>query len=134
VSARFVFVGERRSPRARSLGVRWEHGRLSGKTLFDALRAAGVEPGDQCYLNLFREPPGRGVDRVALRRVRELAAAGVLVVGMGCKVQTGLDRAGVGHVRLVHPAARGLIRTRAVYQAHVATVLGPYLAPGQQAA
>jgi hypothetical protein len=29
-------------------GARWEDGRLSGKTLFDALRAAGVEPQDQC--------------------------------------------------------------------------------------
>ncbi|HEV8638552.1 MAG TPA: hypothetical protein VG370_30440 [Chloroflexota bacterium] len=54
---------------------------------------------------------------------------GVVVVGMGCKVQAELDGAGVGHLRLVHPAARGLIRRRATYQAHVAAVLGPHLAP-----
>lgn len=129
MSARFVFVGERRSPRARSLGVTWADGRLSGKTLFDALRAAGPEPGEHAYVNLFREPPGRGVDGAALRWVRELAAVGVVVVGMGCKVQAELDGAGVGHLRLVHPAARGLIRRRATYQAHVAAVLGPHLAP-----
>jgi hypothetical protein len=109
--------------------VRWEDGRLSGKTLFDALRAAGVEPGDQCYLALFRESPERGADRGALRRVRELAAAGVLVVGMGCKVQRALARHRAGHLPLVHPAAPGLVRTRAVYQAHVATVLGRHLGP-----
>jgi hypothetical protein len=99
VNARFVFVGEKRSERAIKLGARWEDGRLSGKTLFDALRAVGLEPREHAYVNLFRDGTGRRLERAALRRVRELAAAGVLVVGMGCKVQTGLDRAGVGHLR-----------------------------------
>ena len=38
----FIFVGERRSERARVIGVRWEHGHLAAKTLFDALRACGI--------------------------------------------------------------------------------------------
>ena len=50
MSARFVFVGEKRSARAIRLGVRWEDGRLSGKTLFEALRAAGTDPAAHLYL------------------------------------------------------------------------------------
>lgn len=34
-----VFVGERRSPAAIRMGVRWPDGRLAAKQLFDALRA-----------------------------------------------------------------------------------------------
>jgi hypothetical protein len=56
--------------------------------------------------------------------VRALAGEGVVVVAMGCKVQRALDRAGLVHRPLIHPATRGAIRTRAVYQAHVAAVLG----------
>jgi hypothetical protein len=32
-------------------------------------------------------------------------------------------------VRLIHPAARGAIRARAAYRAHVAAVLGAHRAP-----
>src|SRR6266568_3779791 len=32
-----LFVGERRSPRAMAMGVTWTHGRLSAKTLHEAL-------------------------------------------------------------------------------------------------
>ena len=122
--SRFVFVGERRSSRAIKLNVRWEDGRLSGKTLHDALRACGIEPAEEVFLNLFREAPGRRLDRGALRRVRRLAAEGLEVVALGCKVRRALDRAGVVHRPMVHPAARGAIRARAVYRAHVAAVLG----------
>jgi hypothetical protein len=122
--SRFVFVGEKRSPRAIRLNVRWEDGRLSGKTLHDALRACGVDPAGELFVNLFREGPGRRVDRAELRRLRALAADGVVIVAMGCKVQRALARVGVLFLPMVHPAARGVIRTRAVYQAHVASVLG----------
>jgi uracil-DNA glycosylase len=127
VNARFLFVGEQRSRRAIRLGVRWEDGRLSGKTLHDALRAAGLDPAEQTFVNLFREAPGRHrVDRAALARIRVLAATGFPVVAMGCKVQEALVRAGVRHVPLVHPAARGVIRTKCLYQAHVAGVLSAW--------
>lgn len=126
--ARFVFVGEKRSARAIRLGVRWQDGRLSGKTLHDALRAAGVDPAAELYLNVFREGESFRVDRSVVRRLRGLAASGLVVVGMGCKVQRALRRVGVEPVALVHPAARGVIRTRVLYQAHVAAVLGPHLA------
>jgi hypothetical protein len=75
------------------------------------------------FVNLFRERPGLRVDRGALRRIRSLVDDGLTVVAMGCKVQEALLRAGVPFLPLVHPAARGVIRTRAVYQAHVAAVI-----------
>ena len=125
--SRFLFVGEKRSARAIRLGVRWEDGRLSGKTLHEALRACGVDPAAEQFLNLFREGRGLRVDRAALRRVRAAGADGLTVVAMGCKAQLALERAGVRFMPLVHPAARGVIRTRAVYQAHVASVVGAAL-------
>ena len=55
---------------------------------------------------------------IDLVRLEELEGEGPQLV------QRALGRAGVAHRRLIHPAARGAIRARATYQAHVATVLG----------
>lgn len=130
----FVFVGERRSRRAAEMGVCLIDGRLAGKTLHDALRAAGLAPERSVFLNLFHDTPGdaRHCDN-ALQAVRSLAAAGAVVVGLGRRVQAALSRAGVDHVALTHPAARGAIRARASYQRHVREVLG-VAAPATQAA
>jgi hypothetical protein len=130
----FVFVGERRSRRAAEMGVCLIDGRLAGKTLHDALRAAGLAPERSVFLNLFHDAPGdpRPCDN-ALQAVRSLAAAGAVVVGLGRRVQTALSRAGVDHVALTHPAARGAIRVRASYQRHVREVLAA-AAPATQLA
>jgi hypothetical protein len=120
---RFVFVGERRSRRAVQMGVRWADGRLSASTLHGALKAMGLDPQQQVYLNIYRDNE-RVVDPEALATVRTLAESGTLIVGMGRAVQAVLERAAVPHLRLIHPAARGAIRARAAYQAHVAAVLG----------
>ena len=120
---RFAFVGERRSRRAIDLGVYWENGRLAAKTLHAALRAAGLEPEAHVYLNLFGDD-AEAPSEAALEALRALVAEGVTVVGMGDVVQKVLERAGLPHLRLIYPAARGAIRSRAVYQAHVAMVLG----------
>ncbi|HZS01209.1 MAG TPA: hypothetical protein VFE37_20995 [Chloroflexota bacterium] len=121
---RFIFVGERRSRRAIRLGVRWEHGRLCARTLHAALRAIGLAPEEQAYVNLYFDAEPPALDKAVLARLRALAAEGVEIVGLGRLVQRALERAGVPHRRLIHPAARGAIRARAVYQAHVASVLG----------
>jgi len=121
---RFLFVGERRSRRAIQLGVRWEHGRLCARTLHAALRAIGLDPEEQRYVNLYFDAEPPALDEAVLARLRALAAEGVEIVGLGRIVQRALERAGVAHRRLIHPAARGAIRARATYQAHVATVLG----------
>ena len=123
MNRRYVFVGEKRSRRAIAMAVRWENGRLAARTLHDALRAAGLEPAEQRYLNAFLVGEGWTLDPAALATVRALADAGMPVVGMGRRVQAVLARAGVDHLPLVHPAARGAIRARAAYQAHVAALL-----------
>lgn len=119
-----VFVGERRSRRAAELGAHWSDGRLCAKTLHDALRCAGVDPAQAVFLNLFHDEPADGLPcDNALQAVRSLAGTGACIVALGRRVQAALTRAGVAHVGLVHPAARGAIRARAAYQAHVAAVL-----------
>lgn len=120
-----VFVGERRSRRAVELGAHWTNGRLCAKTLHDALRRAGVDPAHVVFLNLFHDEPADGLPcDNALQAVRSLAGTGARIVALGRRVQAALTRAGVAHVGLVHPAARGAIRARAAYQAHVAAALG----------
>lgn len=124
--ARFVFVGERRSSRAVALGVRWEDGRLCARTLHTALRAAGLDPERQTYLNVFCDDEPSVIDLAILARLRVMVDAGAVLIGMGCRVQVALRRAGLPHRPLIHPAARGAIRARASYQAPVAAVLGQH--------
>ena len=118
----FIFVGERRSRRARVMGVRWESGHLAAKTLFDALRACGIDPQAQTYTNLYDERcvrlrPCQGV----LRRLQR-QCLGRRIVALGIRVRAELSRQGIPHLAVVHPAARGTIRRRALYQAHVRSV------------
>ncbi|MGD9894803.1 MAG: hypothetical protein AB7U18_26265 [Dehalococcoidia bacterium] len=125
----FVFVGERRSRRAIELGALWEHGRLCAKTLHTALRAVGLDPTEQLYLNLFTDDDPPILDEDVLARTRKLAEAGAKIVGLGRTVRRALERAGVPHRRLIHPAARGAVRARAAYQAHAAAIFGPHVDP-----
>jgi hypothetical protein len=121
---RLVFVGERRSERARQIGASWERGGLCANTLHGALRACGIDPSSVVFCNLFQEGTGvLHIDQVALAQVRALAADGATIVALGRGVQRALGREGVGFLALVHPAARGRIRARARYRAHVADVL-----------
>ena len=116
---RYLFVGEKRSQKAIDMGVTWVDGRLAAKQLFDALRAVGIDPDAQRYDNLFEEdPPDR-----ARRRVRRAAEAGWVVVGLGQKVCAHLREYGIRHVPLTHPAARGTIRRKDRYAAHVRAAL-----------
>jgi hypothetical protein len=119
-----VFVGERRSERARQIGASWERGGLCAHTLHRALRTCGIEPSTVLFCNLFQEGDGAlQVDQAALALVRALASEGATIVALGRVVQRALARGGVTFLALVHPAARGRIRARARYRAHVADVL-----------
>jgi hypothetical protein len=123
-----LFVGERRSAKAKRMGVWWEDGRLAAKQLFDALVACGVDPGACRYTNWF--------ERGGKRAVREHAGP---VVALGKKVQTALAARGLAHVAMVHPAARGRIRKKERYIEHVRSVLvrlalGDSPGPGDQGA
>ena len=119
-----VFVGERRSRRARELNASWTRGGLAAHTLHAALRACGIDPSTVHFVNLFKEGDDAPmVDPAVLAEVRRLAFEGARVVALGRAVQRILARSGISFRPLTHPAARGRIRTRALYQAHVADVL-----------
>ena len=123
-----LFVGERRSPRAMAMGVTWTHGRLSAKTLHEALRAIGLDPSEQLYINLYRDPPSPlEVDPEALARLTGHSLHGGPVIALGKRVSGYLEHHGIQHVPLVHPAARGSIRRTENYQSHVAIMLGARL-------
>lgn len=102
------------------MGVTWKDGRLAAKQLFDALLAIGLDPAEQLFDNWFEhdEP------RKAARRCRRALRAGYVVVGLGGRVQKALREHSVPHVSLVHPAARGVIRRKDNYIAHVRERLG----------
>jgi hypothetical protein len=96
---------------------------LAAKTLFDALRASGIDPEAQLYVNLFDERYlALHVCQGTLRRLQRLAQTHPLVA-LGTPVHLALARAAIPHLALVHPAARGRIRGSARYQAHVRAVL-----------
>ena len=94
------------------MGVTWRDGRLAAKQLFDALKACGLDPDQHCYCNWF-EWGGKA----AVRRHNGP------IVAMGLKVQRDMERRGVPFVPLVHPAARGKIRKKSRYIAHVRRTL-----------
>ena len=112
----FLFVGEERSARAIEMDVRWEDGALAAKQLFDALNVHGIDPAAQKFTNLF--------ERGGLKAIREHVG---VVVGMGSKVQKELKKRNIEHVALVHPAARGKIRKKERYAAHVGEQLLPHV-------
>src|ERR1044072_637972 len=106
-----LIVGERRSNLAIKRGVRWEDEALAAVPLFQALRAAGVEPANCRFVNWFED--GEAVVRQHTRRI----------VGLGQEVQEALAAEGIRDLPLVRRAARGEIRLCANYIARVVSVL-----------
>ena len=104
-----LFVGERKSETARRKGWSWKDGRLAAKTLFDALRACGIDPTSCIFVNWFNT-----------RQRSIIKQCKVPIIAMGYKVQSAMHRAGIAYTPMIHPAARGLIRKKARYEAHVA--------------
>lgn len=114
MSPRFLFVGERPSSKALARGWTWRHGRLAAKTLFDALRSAGLDPQAQRYTNVF-VAAADVVCPLAVRRIRGASRAGLVVVAMGEKAAAVLARREIPHLVIPHPAARGAVRAKAFY-------------------
>ena len=115
----YAFVGERPSNTARRMKVTWEDGRLAAKPLHEALSLVGLDPKSQVYLNIFHTAGPLRVNKNAVRTVKSLIASGVVIVALGQKVGAALDRLGIEHVKMVHPAARGAIRKSERYRQHV---------------
>ena len=122
----FVFVGERPSKTALVRGWRWQDGRLAAKQLFEALQTNGIDPSLQTYLNLFRESLDREhkLAHKIIPRLKKLSTSAT-IVAMGQKVTKRLTMAGIDHVTIVHPAARGRIRNKSRYAEHVRKQLLP---------
>lgn len=118
---RFLLIGERPSPTARNKGWTWRDERLCAATLAAALEACGVQRRDYHIMNLFEEDGQASA--YTLSWCRAAILKGWQVVGMGQKVQAALTTAEVPHLAMIHPAARGKIRKRELYQAHVREVL-----------
>ena len=110
-----LIVGERRSNLAIKRGVRWEDEALAAVPLFQALRAAGIDPTKCRFINWFED--GEAVVRKHTGRI----------VALGQKVQKAMTKAGISYIALVHPAARGKIRLRANYVAHVVSVMAAHM-------
>lgn len=131
---KILFVGERRSQTAQEKGWTWRDGRLAAKTLFEALRAIAVEPTEHAFCNLWADDS----EDVTYYRERMLRAVeqtgGRIIVALGAKVAAELRRLEIAHVALIHPAARGTIRGRGRYAAHVREVLAPALSSARAVA
>ncbi len=120
----FVFIGERPSNKALKMGVSWEDGRLAAKQLFDALRANGIEPEKQVYINWFETSLGPFIPKTYIENsVMRLLLCGNTLVAMGKRVAKELEVNGIPHLVIVHPAARGKIRKKNRYANHVGKVL-----------
>lgn len=124
---KLLLIGERQSHQAKKINATWQNGKLAAKQLHDALRALNIDPAEQRYVNLWNRP-GTGpikdyVEVSALVYIAESIAMGYTVVGMGQIVSAELKRRGITHLLIVHPAARGAIRKKERYTAHLASVL-----------
>lgn len=123
----FVFVGENRSKLAQDKGWSWQEcqrtgiPRLAAKPLWEALIAININPDKQIFFNLWDDEwkPIRSVPK----ELKELTERGLEVVAMGQKVHKQLEKLGIPHREMIHPAARGKIRKTSLFRAHVKKVL-----------
>ena len=92
----YIFVGEKRSKRAKQLGLYWEDGGLAASQLFMALRALGIDPRKHTYVNWF-EPGGP----------EKVRAHDGPVVAMGRKVEEALNAEGIENTYVAHPISPG---------------------------
>jgi uracil-DNA glycosylase len=117
MSLNVLFVGEEPSETAKRKGWKWGDLHLCSKTLIEALDAAGFPAQNAVFENLFIEGQ---IDKQALNRVR---SGRYPIVAMGRRVENALNRYGVMHTPMVHPAARGEIRKAENYQSHVREII-----------
>ena len=124
----YIFVGENRSKTAKENGYSWQECQRTGKPvlsairLFDALSKNGLDPRAQVIFNLWNDDGS--LNRFIPEILMELAEDGETIIAMGQKVQAELQRLGIEHKPLIHPAARGKIASKVLYRKHFREVLG----------
>ena len=111
---RVLFVGEKRSAKAVEMNVTWKDRRLASKHLFDAFESLGVNTDEFKFCNEL-EP--------SVVLVAEAIITNTPIVAMGRIAQKELSKMGVSYHAMIHPAARGRIRNKQRYAAHVREVL-----------
>ena len=118
---KMLFVGECQSLTAKRKKWTWKDGHLAAKPLFAALEAMGIRPLEHEYMNLWQVNVAPVVGWQKIERIRaHTYEPGHVVIALGKRVSAELTKRGIEHVALVHPAARGKIRKRERYHAHVA--------------
>lgn len=122
----FLFIGDRRSVTAIKHDWTWADARLAAKTLHDALQPLGLVYGlSYDCTNLFTDEGH--VNEHVLSVLGRKRLQGIILVSMGRKVDRMLARYDLPHLHIAHPAARGLIRRKEVYTAHVQHAIFPLL-------
>jgi hypothetical protein len=122
-----LFIGECRSITAQRKGWTWKDGRLAAKPLFEALAAMGVDPKAHKYMNLWTDNATPLIAYHTPAIIKRHQSDGYAIVALGKRVSGELTKRGIDHVALVHPAARGKIRKRERYHAHVKEKLAPVI-------
>lgn len=125
---KYLFIGEKRSQRAIEMNVRWQDGRLAAKQLFDALDYCGIDKNECSFVNLFEPLRHQGILHSSHKLwIIANAVNGRQIVAMGNKVSKELTKKKISHVKIIHPAAKGTIRTKHLYLNHVKSILQPPL-------
>ena len=113
---KILFVGEKRSPLARKMGVTWKDGRLAAKHLFTAIERTNLEVQNCHFKNVFREILADNiVNKTAVQEIKKFDG---IVVAMGSKVERVLKNEGIDHSFIYHPATRGTHRNIDKYCEH----------------
>ena len=113
-----LFIGEEQSPTAKKMGWEWGSEHLCSKTLLEAFDTCeNFERENAKFINLFSEGT---LNQESLEFIRNCKSP---TVAMGQKVQRALKKEGLDAWEMIHPAARGKIRAKEKYAAHVREVI-----------
>ena len=113
--SKYLFVGEKRSPRAIEMGVTWKDKRLAAAHLSKAIEALGIDWDDLKFLNVYEND------------ISNIKSFDGPVIAMGRKVEKELKKYKIPHHYIHHPAARGKIRKIDNYKKHVREQIGNVL-------
>ena len=116
---RILFVGEEPSKTALERAWKWGDDHLCSKTLLEALDAADFPRNQANFENIFEE----GVIKKEIIRKVRVRGMTKPIVAMGRKVENALNKHGVAHIPMIHPAARGENRGKELYQSHVKDII-----------
>jgi len=117
---RLLFVGERPSKTAALKRWVWGDLHLSSKTLLEALAACQFPRERADFINVYCND-GK-IDLQSIEYIQNRRHSSI-IIGMGKLAQRALTHHDIGHIEMIHPAARGRIRKRELYQEHVRQVI-----------